>query len=65
MKKKDSKIFSKRSQLVHMFLDESGECSSGHMYEKDIERLVSEINPKVTIPIHTEHLELFTQWGDT
>jgi ribonuclease J len=37
--------------------------TSGHMYEKDIERLVSEINPKVTIPIHTEHPELFTQWA--
>jgi mRNA degradation ribonuclease J1/J2 len=34
--------------------------TSGHMYEKDIERLVSEINSKVTIPIHMEHPELFS-----
>jgi ribonuclease J len=37
--------------------------TSGHMYEKDIERLVSEIDPKMTIPIHTEHPNLFTQWS--
>jgi len=36
--------------------------TSGHMYEKDIKRLVSEINPKVTVPIHTEHPELFRSW---
>ncbi|MFC2044683.1 hypothetical protein ACFLT8_05795 [Chloroflexota bacterium] len=36
--------------------------TSGHMYEKDIERLVSEIDPKFTVPIHTEHPELLTKW---
>ena len=38
--------------------------TSGHMYEKDIERLVSEINPKVIVPIHTEHPSLFRNWSD-
>ena len=37
--------------------------TSGHMYENDIKRLVSEINPKYILPIHTEHPELFTQWS--
>ncbi|TRZ53672.1 MAG: MBL fold metallo-hydrolase [Dehalococcoidia bacterium] len=37
--------------------------TSGHMYEEDIKRLVSEINPKTVVPIHTEHPELFTQWA--
>jgi len=37
--------------------------TSGHMYEKDIERLVSEIDPKYILPIHTEHPELFTRWS--
>ena len=37
--------------------------TSGHMYPKDIERLVSEINPKTMIPIHTEHPELFSSWA--
>ena len=36
--------------------------TSGHMYPRDIERLVSEISPQVTIPIHTEHPELFSNW---
>ena len=35
--------------------------TSGHLYQEDIERLISEINPRVVIPIHTEHLELFRQ----
>jgi hypothetical protein len=38
--------------------------TSGHMYEKDIERLVSEINPKVLLPIHTEHPDLFSNWAE-
>jgi mRNA degradation ribonuclease J1/J2 len=33
------------------------------MYEKDIERLITEIVPKVVIPIHTEHPELFSSWA--
>lgn len=37
--------------------------TSGHMYEKDILRLITEISPKVTVPILTEHPELFTQWS--
>ncbi len=38
--------------------------TSGHMYEKDIERLVSKVEPKILLPIHTEHPELFTRWMD-
>jgi ribonuclease J len=37
--------------------------TSGHMYEKDIERLITEIHPGLTIPIHTEHPELFCNWS--
>ena len=37
--------------------------TSGHMYQGDIERLVSEIGPKILIPIHTEHPELFCEWA--
>ena len=37
--------------------------TSGHMYPRDVERLVSEINPRVLVPIHTEHPELFGQWA--
>ncbi|BAZ96844.1 MBL fold metallo-hydrolase [Dehalococcoides mccartyi] len=36
--------------------------TSGHMYQQDIERLVSEIDAKLVIPIHTEHPELFKNW---
>jgi len=36
--------------------------TSGHMYQRDVERLVSEINAKTVIPIHTEHAELFSKW---
>lgn len=36
--------------------------TSGHMYPKDIERLVCKIDPKVVVPIHTEHPELFSNW---
>ncbi|POZ58422.1 hypothetical protein C1O63_1551 [Dehalococcoides mccartyi] len=32
------------------------------MYQQDIERLVSEIDAKLVIPIHTEHPELFKNW---
>jgi len=38
--------------------------TSGHMYQRDIERLVSEVNARTVIPIHTEHPELFTQWAE-
>lgn len=37
--------------------------TSGHMYQKDIERLISEIDPKIVVPIHTEHPELFSKWA--
>jgi ribonuclease J len=37
--------------------------TSGHMYEKDIERFISEIAPKVVVPIHTEHPDLFSSWA--
>ena len=37
--------------------------TSGHMYPKDIERLVCQIDPKVIVPIHTEHPDLFTGWA--
>ncbi|MFC1957048.1 MBL fold metallo-hydrolase [Chloroflexota bacterium] len=37
--------------------------TSGHMYEQDIKRLVTEIDPGLTIPIHTEHAELFSNWA--
>jgi len=32
------------------------------MYEKDIERFILEIAPRVIAPIHMEHLDLFTSW---
>ena len=38
--------------------------TSGHMYQRDIERLVSEINSGVLVPIHTEHPELFSEWAE-
>lgn len=38
--------------------------TSGHMYQGDIKRLISEISSKVTIPIHTEHPELFSNWTE-
>ncbi len=37
--------------------------TSGHMYERDVQRLVSEIDPKIVVPVHTEHPELFGQWA--
>jgi ribonuclease J len=37
--------------------------TSGHMYQKDIERLVCQINPKAVIPIHTEYPDLFNEWA--
>lgn len=37
--------------------------TSGHMYQRDVERFVSEIDPKVAVPIHTEHPELFIKWA--
>ncbi len=37
--------------------------TSGHMYPRDIERLVLEIDPKVIVPIHTEHPSLFCNWS--
>jgi ribonuclease J len=39
--------------------------ASGHIYPKDLIKLIQEINPKKLIPVHTEHpkafLEKFTQ----
>ena len=37
--------------------------TSGHLHQQDLERFISELNPKVVVPIHTEHPELFRQWA--
>lgn len=41
------------------------ECAhtSGHLHQEDLERFISEINPRIVIPIHTEHPQLFRQWA--
>ncbi len=37
--------------------------TSGHMYQRDIERLISEVEPTLVVPIHTEYPELFARWS--
>lgn len=37
--------------------------TSGHIHQQDLERFISEVNPEVVVPIHTEHPELFQQWA--
>jgi len=38
--------------------------ASGHASGTDIRRLVEQVNPKVLMPIHTEHKELFKEFHD-
>lgn len=37
--------------------------TSGHAHQAELERFVGELGAKVLIPIHTEHPEVFRQWG--
>jgi len=37
--------------------------TSGHMYPEDVERFLGEAQPRLVIPIHTEHPEVFRDWA--